>query len=266
MVDKSGVSHPRKDVLERPRDRAAEVEDLLVSRELAREPSRDRVGYRATWLARYEHGLDEADERLKRVEAELVEEALRRRGLWGSVQGYLDIGTCTGRYLRHLRDAIAPAGRIVGIDNNVESILTTREKLRRAHRDDSRIAVLLRDFRHADSPIPGAPFDLVTCMMSTISHFGKNRQPSFEDPLQGTLRRMSDLLAGGGLLVLSFWSRQACEARDLLSIYDRRDRESLAAWTPGPDELRRRLAATGLAVSESLQPDPRLELWLCRHR
>ncbi len=266
MLDDSGVSHPRKEVLERAWAKAGEVEDVLASRELAREPSRDRVGYRSTWLVRYDHDLDPADQRLKRAEAELVERTLRRRDLWGSIGSYLDIGTCTGRYVRHLREAVATTGRIVGIDNNLESILTTRENLRRRHPEDERIAILLRDFRRSDSPIPAAPFDLVTCMMSTISHFGKGRTERHEDPLQEALRRMSDLLATDGLLVLSFWSRRACEERALLSIYDQRDRDALAAWTPGADELRQRLATAGLVVAEGLQPDPRLDLWVCQHR
>jgi SAM-dependent methyltransferase len=243
---------------------ASEMEEFLVGLGQAVASARDRVGYPSRWLARYDNALDADDERLKRAEAELVEETLRRSGRWGMLRRYLDIGTCTGRYVGLLRPALTAGGVVVAIDDSLESVLAARANLRRHYPDDEQVTILLRDFCDTQAQIPAAPFDLITCMMGTLSHFGKDRCQDLADSLQAALRRMADLLAVDGLLILSSWSRHACERRRLLSIYGDADLERLAAWTPPAVELERRLRAAGLVVSERAHPDRRLDTWICR--
>jgi hypothetical protein len=72
------------------------------------------------------------------------------------------------------------------------------------------------------------------------------------------------LLAEGGVLVLSSWSRAALETGRLLAIYDEADCRRLVEWTPEAGELDARLVAAGLFVVERSAPDRRLDLRVCR--
>lgn len=224
-------------------------------------PPGRRIGYTEEWLRRYDRQLPEEDERLKAREAALVADVLRSRDRWGRIGSYLDIGTCTGRYPLLLGDAVLPGGTIVGIDQNRDCVLTARANLARHRPDEDRISILWGDFSAPDLAVPGAPFDLITCMMSTVSHF--NGGAGREGGIPRMLERCARLLADHGLLLLSSWSEEACRARDFLSIYGADDAVSLARWTPSPEELGRSLAAAGFTDSTSERPDPRLDLWVC---
>lgn len=247
---------------ERLWDDAAPHREIVERLDRAVESSKKRIRYRSNWLARYEYALDPDDENIKSAEAELTKELIRRRSRWGEIASYLDIGTCTGRYLSELNDAVCESGTILGIDDNLESVLFARSNLRKKHPDDERMSVALQEFG-TERPPHGGPFDLITCMMSTLSHFGWDRNEGFDDTLQRNLRSMVELLADGGLMVLSAWSPSALEEANLLSIYDQRDITRLAAWTPDPDELERRLGQVGLSSFVRERPDPRLDLWIC---
>jgi SAM-dependent methyltransferase len=139
-----------------------------------------------------------------------------------------------------------------------------RENVTRAAPGDTRIVLVHADFAARDLTLPGTPFDLVTCMMGTVSHFGRGRRVDFDDPLQAVMRRFAGLLAPDGLLVLSSWSREALESSRLLAIYDEADCKRLVEWTPQADELDARLLVAGLRVVARSAPDPRLDLRVCR--
>ena len=247
-------------------EKADPMAHFLDRLERAVVASKNRIAYRSNWLARYEYALDEADEALKSAEAQALTEALRARGRWGHLARCLDVGTCTGRYPLHLRDALCPDGRIVGLDDNVQSVQFARANVGREAPDDDRIRIVHQDFGAPRLSLKEAPFDLITCMMSTLSHFGQDRRDDFDDPLQATLVRMKEMLGAGGLLVFSLWSDEACRTRRFLSIYRPEDERRLAAWTPGVEETARRLAAAGFARIERIQPDSRLDLWVCERR
>ncbi|MGQ0722517.1 MAG: class I SAM-dependent methyltransferase [Candidatus Eiseniibacteriota bacterium] len=243
---------------------AAVMDDFLRDLSAALESAKGRIHYRANWLARYEFALDEGDAALKQAEAERLEEALRAHGFWGGVGSVLDVGTCTARYPLLLRPAVRDDGTIVGVDDDPDCVQFARENVARAAPGDSRIVLVRADFAARDLTLPGAPFDLVTCMMSTVSHFGRGRRADFGDPLQAVMRRFAGLLSPDGLLVLSSWSRTALESGRLLAIYDEPDCKRLVEWTPQADELDARLLAAGLRAVERSVPDPRLDLLVCR--
>jgi SAM-dependent methyltransferase len=221
------------------------------------------IRYRTNWLAQYEFDLDAEDEALKQVEAQWVAETLRVGGRWGRIASLLDVGTCTGRYPLLLREAVCPEGSIVGVDNDPACVDFARAKVVRAAKDDTRIALVRADFTASDLILTQTPFDLITCMMSTLSHFGHGRAPGFDDALQAVLLRFAHLLAPGGLLLFSVWSRKALDSGHLLAIYDESDRLKLTAWTPDAEEVDRRLMTAGFGVRECSGPDPRLDLWAC---
>jgi SAM-dependent methyltransferase len=221
-----------------------------------------RIDYESNWLAIYEFALDRDDEDLKIVEIKRVEEILRSRDMWGSVQRYLDVGTCTGSYPIHLRDAVLSKGEILGIDEDFDCVRFARSNIRHHCPEDRRIMIQQLDFGGQEARLePG--FDLLTCMLGTLSHFGWDRQPSFDDTLQRALVRMKTLLKPNGLLMVGNWSRYARETKRMISIYSESDRRRLAEWTPPIEELIQRLMLAGLQVDDRFEPELRLDLLVC---
>lgn len=246
--------------------------------EASPDPAASVIGYGTERLSLYEDGLPTADERLKTTEATHVEDALRSRGLWGRIHRYLDIGTCTGRYPRLLAKAIHVDGSIVAIDSNPSCVRFAREKLEQSYGGDDRADVRCGDFLGSTTEFPTAPFELITCMMSTVSHFSSNDDDiagSGEEGggadarfagngrLQRMLRRCAELLDDDGLLILSAWSEEACASRHFLSLYDERDVALLAQWTPRRAALSKHLVDAGFAESSPSPIGDRLDLWVC---
>jgi hypothetical protein len=79
-------------------------------------------------------------------------------------------------------------------------------------------------------------FDLITCMLGTLSHFGWDRSRTHEDRIQRALARMATLLSSKGLLFLGTWSEYACNNLNMLGIYRQGDRKRLAEWSSGAAE------------------------------
>jgi hypothetical protein len=215
----------------------------------------------------YEFGLPHEDEDVKTVEIHRVQEILRNRGLWGNIKRYLDVGTCTARYPLTLRDAVVQGGEILGVDDDPDAVRFARGQCRDRAPGDTRIKIQQIDFAARDIPDIGGKFNLITCMLGTLSHFGWDKNTSFEDTLQLVLGRFAGLLSREGLLVLGNWSQNAKNKQELLSIYRTSDRRRLAAWTPDTDELKERLNIAGFVVLEQNQLiTGRLDLFVCQRR
>lgn len=226
-----------------------------------------RIDYESNWLARYEFALNQEDEALKTVEMKRVEEMLREHNLYGNVQRYLDIGTCTARYPIGLRDAVVPTGEIVGIDDDIDCIRFANALVADRTDGDKRISIIRVNFAgHERRDLQGS-FDLITCMLGTLSHFGWNRnEETRDDTLQRALNRTKELLAPKGLLLIGTWSQHACEEARMLGIYRRPDRLRLKKWTPTTEQMSQRLQMAELKVVQKVQPEERLDLWVCAHR
>jgi hypothetical protein len=245
----------------------SEMSDFIASLEAALSSASARIDYESNWLAFYELGLGPEDTALKTVESKRVEEVLRRLGKWGRLERCLDVGTCTGRYPMFLAPALSPQGIALGIDDDVDCVRFAQANVARKCPDDHRIRIKREDFSGPDLGIKGS-FDLITCMLGTLSHFGRGRTRAtggtFQDNLQQTLARMRALLKDDGIVILGTWSEQACAARQMLGIYKDNERLRLAEWTPSIKELHQRLRQAGLEVVEEAQPDIRLDLTVCR--
>jgi SAM-dependent methyltransferase len=246
---------------------ASDVDELVAKVREAHEDAESRIDYESNWLAFYEFALPAQDAALKTVEIARVAEILRAHGKWGALGRCLDIGTCTGRYPIFLRDGLSADGSIVGVDEDIDCVRFAAANVGQRCGSDPRIQVIKADFRSRTLELPG-PFELITCMVGTASHFGKNRDRSDaadkSDTLQQVLERMASLLAPDGLLVLSTWSELACATRTMLGIYRESDRQRLADWTPPIAELRARLRRANLEIVETAHPEPRLDLTVCR--
>jgi SAM-dependent methyltransferase len=224
-----------------------------------------KIDYESNWLAIYEYALPQEDEGLKTIELARVEEVLREEAKErdDEITRYLDVGTCTGRYPIQLRSWVAPDGKILGVDEDYDCIRFAQANVQRKCPDEKRIEISQRDFVARELDIRGK-FDLITCMLGTLSHFGWDRSRTYQDRLQKALARMAALLSDKGLLFLGTWSEYACKNHKMLEIYSQADRERLAEWSPSTAELEKRLTAVGLKVVERAQPELRLDLTWCR--
>lgn len=246
---------------------ASDVDELVTKVRQAHESAEARIDYESQWLAFYHFALPAEDEKLKTVEIARVGEILRARGKWGALTRCLDVGTCTGRYPIYLRDGLTANGVAVGVDEDIDCLRFAAANVHRECEGDQRIHIEKADITSTACELQG-PFDLITCMLGTPSHFGRGRDRGESadktDLLQRTIERMAGLLAPDGLLVLSTWSSLACAEGKMLGIYKPDERLRLAEWTPPIAELRARLRRANLEVVETAQPEPRLDLTVCR--
>jgi SAM-dependent methyltransferase len=218
------------------------------------------IDYEPNWLAAYEYGLNGQDSALKTAEFKFVERSLKDRQRWGKVRRYLDIGTCTARYPVGLYRAMAADGETIGIDADSDckrfaSKVVATKRLDRIH-------IRHQDFLAADLGITDQ-FDLVTCMLGTVSHFGYDgTEQHATELLPFALRRMHSLLTPDGLLLLGTWSDAAIDNRDLLGIYSTIDRDRLSSWSPHAAEFGAALVRAGLRIVDRQMVDSRLNVWV----
>jgi SAM-dependent methyltransferase len=245
---------------------AVSFSSFIVTLEEACRRAERRIDYRPNWLAKYQYGLEEHDERLKTLELARVKEVLSEIGIWGKVTRLLDIGTCTGRYMVELRDAVinSRGSNIIGLDEDEDCIHFASSLIKKEHPGDRRLKVIQSDFLSNNFPELGK-FDLITCMLGTLAHFGWDRDDSkCVDSLQDALVRMCNLLADNGILVLGTWSNYAISHSKMLSIYSEADRNTLSQWSPPMENLERRLSIAGFCILNTAYPEERLTMYFCQ--
>jgi SAM-dependent methyltransferase len=244
-----------------------EMSDFLEQIDNALSSASARIDYESNWLAFYEFALGPDDTNLKIVESKRVEEVLRNLGKWGKLQRCLDIGTCTGRYPMMLTAGLAEDGSVLGIDDDPDCVRFAKSNVLQKAGGDPRITIRKEDFTANDLHFDER-FDLITCMLGTLSHLGRERANGinglYDDRLQRSLERMASLLRDDGCLILGTWSEHACATRQMLGIYRDVERLRLAEWTPNPRELRARLRQAALEIVEEAHPDIRLDFTACR--
>lgn len=230
-----------------------------------------KIDYESNWLALYEFSLSEADRELKIVEINRVRECLNELKLWGTFHKALDVGTCTGRYPIYFasENGVRGDGKVVGIDDDMDCVRFARSNISLHCPNDARVKIVKANILSVAPEEVGGPFNIVTCMLGTLSHCGHGRQQSsngagFGDALQKALTKLRDLLAPGGILVLGTWSSYARTSKNMLEIYKPSQRDRLAEWTPPIAELReRRLAQAGLQILQVATPHQRIDLTVC---
>ncbi len=244
-------------------EKARPMEDFIARLQKAVDYSSTRIDYGTSWLARYDHALPREDEALKIEELSSVRLDLVRVERWGRIHRFLDVGTCTGRYPISLRDAVRPDGLIVGVDNDVDCVRFTQDKVRGTCENDRRFQIERHDFC-APEQLSVQSFDLITCMLGTICHFEwQSGGGPYEDALQRALEKFAHLLVKDGLFFFSVWTDGACRDLRFLSIYTEEDKRRLARAPIPRNELRRRLEAVGFRVSIPIPLQDRMELYRC---
>jgi hypothetical protein len=230
------------------------------------EVSRE-IDYTSNWLARYDKASGD-DRDLKKRESQFVITGIeKRRGKEPTVRGHIDIGTCTGRYLKQLASYVSSDGQIVGVDSDPDCI-----NLLRSHKEneelDPRVEIITGDLRRREE-LPTEKFDIVTCMMGTLCHLERKPEgkSGFEDEWQTGLENIAHLMADDGDAFIAVWDQRVCRKprEPLLSIYPLKTVETLCEQTPSLEELRKRLKNAGLELQRQKVVNGRLRVMQLNH-
>jgi SAM-dependent methyltransferase len=210
----------------------------LVDGVAAQRPSFSQEGanldcYEDGWLEEFEHaqGRDLALQVEEMSAFDTLVSACDDRMRARSAFRYLDIGTCTGRYLMWALDK--GFGAVHGLDSSQHAVAFSRRKLQGLAR-----------IVQADILVEGigeklslTDMDLVSIMFGTFNHFSRAQQ-------QIVLCNARACLREGGSLVISSWQPGKCD----FSIYDATARDLLASRGLSLTELRASVAAWDLEV------------------
>jgi SAM-dependent methyltransferase len=208
------------------------------------------IDYTPNWLALYDRSVGN-DGDLKREETNIVRAWLEKRhGKFTEIAAsHIDIGTCTGRYLKELEQCVRKSGTSVGIDIDPDCVQLVELKLESSELGSSEVKE--GDIRRRDE-LPTTRFDIVTCMMGTLCHLGRSAVDSggrYGDEWQTGLENISSLLAEDGDAFLAVWDAGACKrAKTVLDIYDQRSSAILCRQSPTRAELQARLKQAGLGI------------------
>ncbi len=229
-------------------------EPFLVRRRQNLDRWKQRIDYDSNWIAKYEYGLRPSDHEIKESELNAAQEIVRTLTKTEKIGSYLDIGTCTARYPIALltSEVLKGDARIVAVDEDGDCIAFARGRLNEK-KLLSRVKLVSGDFMgDGMGSFDEFQFELITCMLGTISHFGApvGRDETVGYPgIVSAVRRMHARLSANGSLLIGNWSEDARRDRRFLSIYSPADIKSLQAWTPTRPELTRILTDSGLKVT-----------------
>ncbi len=195
--------------------------------------------YHNSWLAGYEQ-LNSADTAITAAEmaafCQLIASFAARTGY--KRLNYLDLGTCTGRYLRWA--AGQGFATVCGVDNSPAAV---------AYCCQSALPGNVHLYE-ADFLEPGAlvgiarergPFELITAMLGTIDHAPRAAQLAL-------LSSLREVLAPTGAVVLSGWRPGQCN----LSLYSDTERRYLEAMCFADVLYDSEAIPTGLRLADSV--------------
>jgi 2-polyprenyl-3-methyl-5-hydroxy-6-metoxy-1,4-benzoquinol methylase len=181
-------------------------------------PSMLAPEYHSGWLAGYEQ-LNAADTAIiaaemaafRRLVAPYAARARHER------MNYLDLGTCTGRYLRWA--AGQGFATVCGVDNSPAAVTYCYQSALPGN-----VHLYEADFVQPDTLVGIAtehgPFQLITAMLGTIDHAPRAAQLAL-------LCSLREVLAPTGAVVLSGWRPGRCD----LSLYSDTERRYLDAMS-----------------------------------
>lgn len=214
------------------------------------------IDYTYKKLLEYDLDVYASDKIIKDNELEIVLSEMERTYHFTYVRNYLDIGFCTGRYPFTMRQFLQNGNYIAGIDaeyNCYEYALIQNTKRQAG------INFFCSDFISDDaSAAYHRNYELITCMLGTISHFCKEK-----NQLSNSLRKMVNLLSANGVLIISNWSQKGISS-GMLSIYSTADRNLLQCNTPATTSIVNGLAAMQLNCNIVTTNDGMLDVIFCR--
>lgn len=234
-----------------PQDNSSELQNFLDRLIAALEEVVERIIHTPDFTFLF----DGANGTLKDAELEIVIDAIEANGFAKTCRRYLDIGTCTGRYPLALRTRLASDVEINAIDSDWYCYHHTRAKFRDAGLDLN--SVIWKDFL-SWSENRDAQYDLITCMLGTISYFTA-RKP---DGVARAIARMAALLRPGGILIMGSWSELEIRGKSFLEGYSPAAREQLAEYTPADNVLESALRDCGLTLRPSRRALDKIDVYV----
>ncbi len=250
---------------------AQPVDGLLLKMQRTFDYYATKIDYTFPKLLEFDSQIHIKDSKLKAEELSCLKKYLTVNKYFNTVRRYLDIGTCTGRYPFNLKQEFEKKKKkvsILGIDADPECIAYTnaKKKIEENNKPDNRILFQKSDFLVDDKDLSGKKFDLITCMLGTISHFGweKPSKSKFKnDDLQMAIKKMKSLLSSNGLLVISNWTEIGLDS-NMLEIYSETDRKNLRQFTEEDTKLKKRLEEFFSVETKTV--NKRLKLYFCKNK
>lgn len=220
------------------------------------------------WIASHHLDFYPNDAELKANEMKSVVEAIREFPIDRQAVRYLDVGSCTLRYPLALSNVFSAESELFGLDRDDDCVNFANNILRIAQQKGQiapqrKVSITHGDicWKEHEFPFPNVHFDLVTCMLGTISYFGYDREV-----LETVFGRFYELLKVDGQLLFSNWTTVACDnhGKKLLDVFTPNDKEKLASWTPSDPQVREILNKVGFELLGVSGVGGRLSLYNCR--
>jgi SAM-dependent methyltransferase len=249
-------------------DKGGDISALLRKMESVFDLAARKIDYPLNKLLQFDKKSDSEEALLKKSEFNFVDKHLKDTAYYPRIKNYLDIGTCTGRYPFGLQPYLPAECKIYGIDTNSICIAYC-DHIKEA-KNCPNITYHQSDFLVDGNILPHSlskvKFELITCMLGTISHFGWNKKwpLTSNDDLQKAILRMKNLLSDNGILFISNWTEKGLRS-DMLSIYSQLDRNMLSSFTESTAVLVARLKKAGFRTEVHVIPDHHsLEVIVCK--
>lgn len=248
---------------------ASDIKDLLKEYKKVFDYYENKVDYTFQKIVKFDNDTNKSDADLKKSELTQVISYIKRFAYADKTQRYLDIGTCTGRYLFKLSTILNKQCNIYGFDSDPDCIkyISVKNKiLKSVGKARKNLSVLKKDFLLDNIKEEFEAFDLITCMLGTLSHFGWNLKDNFKDDLQKALEVMSSILSDKGVIILSNWSQIGIQRDNLLSIYSQNDNRLLKEGTESRSRLIKRLQKLSLEYEILHDDQRRLDIFFCKKK
>jgi SAM-dependent methyltransferase len=207
--------------------------------------------YDAGWLQCYESAVGQ-DAQIKLEEMNTFEDLLYRCTVsQPTFNSFLDIGTCTGRYLRWA--AQNGFETIVGIDSSVDAIQYCSKAL--TFTPELHCLDITSVSEQKLQSFLGRQFDLITIMFGTINHFDDIEQLEI-------IRRMCRILSENGRLIISSWMQGKCG----FSLYENSTARLLSTHQISINKISQMASLTDLELIDSSETSSHRLFSLMRHQ
>lgn len=208
---------------------------IEVVKEELKYQTKLKVDYDTEWLLNYDH-LIKSNNHILESEKSTLLGYLKRQGK--KYKNHLDVGVCTGRYPEELKKVeIVEKSFAIDMDSDVAFWMSNFRQNIPFLRWDIRLPSVVNELKKTFNI---GSYDIITCMVSTISHFDKEekfRKFNFRTGIEQALINLSFLLNKNGILVISTWKDFSILRNGEISLYKDYVVNYLEKHTPSIEEI-----------------------------
>lgn len=217
-------------------EKCMNIEDFLeILKDELDYQTLSKVDYDAEWLIAYDHLLRSNNHILGSEKSSLLGYLEKTKKHY---RNHLDIGVCTGRYPEELKNKeLVNNSYSIDLDSDVAEWMAKFRKDVPFLRWDIRLPSVIEKLK---SSFNISKYDLITCMVSTISHFNKIdkfKKFDYETGLIKGVENIGYLLNEGGIMVISTWNNFDILRNKEFDLYDDKAIDYLEKHTPTIDEI-----------------------------